>query len=160
MLPVRVDLLCRFAWSSHGTQRRTRADPPDLLPAREAEDVGFSLLSLDESFSARESELELREEFPEEMFSGDDEVAHVVWHPRWVPVASNGEGDYYCIDLAPAKGGTVGQVIAVLQENYERYVISTSISTLIADLAEGLESGKYDYDEDLGIAQFGSDEEE
>ena len=43
----------------------------DLLPAREAEDVGFSLLSLDESFSARESELELREEFPEEMFSGD-----------------------------------------------------------------------------------------
>lgn len=31
------------------------------------------------------------------------------WWPRWLPVMTNDSGDYHCVDLDPAEGGTAGQ---------------------------------------------------
>src|SRR5262249_9624304 len=35
----------------------------------------------------------------------------VWWHRQWIPFASELAGNLTCIDLAPATGGTVGQII-------------------------------------------------
>ena len=35
-------------------------------------------------------------------------VQNVHWSEGWVPIADNGAGDYFCLDLAPSKGGVVG----------------------------------------------------
>src|SRR5262245_49372290 len=33
------------------------------------------------------------------------------WHPKWVPVTCDGGASHHCLDLAPKRGGVVGQVI-------------------------------------------------
>ncbi|MEX8495363.1 SMI1/KNR4 family protein [Sphaerotilus sp.] len=42
------------------------------------------------------------------------------WNPRWIPFTHDGSGNHRCIDLAPAEGGTVGQVITVWHDTGER----------------------------------------
>ena len=38
-------------------------------------------------------------------------VQPVWWHRKWVPIAYEYAGNLTCLDLAPAPGGTVGQII-------------------------------------------------
>lgn len=61
----------------------------------------------------------------------DDRVARstagiqpVWWDPAWIPFATNGGGDYLCIDLHPAIGGTFGQVIEVLHDAPDRCLLA------------------------------------
>lgn len=65
------------------------------------------------------------------------------WSSEWLPVCGNGAGDYYCIDLAPASGGTVGQVITYWHMNHRRQVIAPDFGTLLAEFADDLERGGY-----------------
>jgi cell wall assembly regulator SMI1 len=53
----------------------------------------------------------------------DDRIAHselgiksTWWNTNWIPFASNGGGDYLCLDMDPAPGGNIGQVIEVLHD--------------------------------------------
>lgn len=46
------------------------------------------------------------------------------WHPGWIPFASNGSGDYLCLDLAPATAGLPGQVITVWHDDGARRRVS------------------------------------
>lgn len=75
------------------------------------------------------------------------------WNPGWVPIADNGGGDYFCIDLAPGKGGTVGQVIVFFHDMNDRPLIAKSYGAWLEKLAKGFESGKYVLDEDEGIIE-------
>ena len=75
------------------------------------------------------------------------------WNPGWVPIASNGGGDFFCLDLAPAKGGTVGQVIFFFHDGDDRPRIARSFEAWLEKLAKGFESGKYVLDEDEGIVE-------
>lgn len=61
------------------------------------------------------------------------------WNPGWVPIASNGGGDSVCIDLNPAKGGTLGQVILMNHESSHRLRLAASFGELLARLAEHYE---------------------
>jgi cell wall assembly regulator SMI1 len=65
----------------------------------------------------------------------DDGVRCEWWHPGWLPVASNGGGDYLCVDLAPAEGGVAGQVVHFSHESGERPRLASSFAELLAMLA-------------------------
>jgi cell wall assembly regulator SMI1 len=73
------------------------------------------------------------------------------WSPGWVPLADNGGGDSFCLDLAPAKGGTVGQVIVFFHDMDERPLVAKSFRQWLSDLASAFEAGKYTMDEDEGL---------
>lgn len=62
------------------------------------------------------------------------------WNPRWVPIASDGNCNLLCIDLDPAAGGTVGQVIESLY-TAETRVLARSWGEWLAGLADALEGG-------------------
>ena len=47
-------------------------------------------------------------------------VQSVWWNPRWIPFTYNGAGDHLCLDLDPASGGQVGQVIAIWHDDGAR----------------------------------------
>ena len=73
------------------------------------------------------------------------------WNTGWAPIASNGGGDYQCIDLTPAEGGTVGQVIGMWHDSEHREWIAPSLADYLRQLADGLESGKFAWAEGYGI---------
>lgn len=54
------------------------------------------------------------------------------YNRRWLPVASDGEGNYFCVDLDPAEGGTVGQIIAFRHDSPERWVVAPDLPTFLA----------------------------
>lgn len=42
------------------------------------------------------------------------------WCSKWIPFTYNGAGDHLCLDLAPASGGTAGQVITLWHDDGTR----------------------------------------
>ena len=55
------------------------------------------------------------------------------WYNRlWLPVASDGAGNYFCVDLDPAEGGNPGQVIAFRHDSPERWVEAPDLPTYLA----------------------------
>ncbi|MGR6342607.1 SMI1/KNR4 family protein [Priestia megaterium] len=55
------------------------------------------------------------------------------WNPRWIPIATNGGGDDICIDLDPAEGGKIGQIITFWHDWEQREVISNSLEEWFID---------------------------
>jgi|GEM_PF-1500313 len=58
------------------------------------------------------------------------------WHRLWVPFVDLAGGNYLAVDLAPAPGGSVGQIINVGRNQDYRFVLADSISELVALLHE------------------------
>jgi len=75
------------------------------------------------------------------------------WDAGWVPIADDGGGDYFCLDLAPGKGGTAGQVIVFLHDMDERPLVAKSYAAWLGRLAKGLASGRYVLDEGEGVVE-------
>jgi cell wall assembly regulator SMI1 len=75
------------------------------------------------------------------------------WDTGWLPIAEDGGGDYFCLDLAPGKGGTAGQVIVFFHDSEERPRIAKSFAAWLEKLAKGVASGKYALDEEGGIVE-------
>jgi cell wall assembly regulator SMI1 len=80
-------------------------------------------------------------------------IQNVVWSLGWVPIADNGAGDYFCLDLAPAKGGTVGQVILFGHENTDQRRVARSFAEWMGKLARRFQTGKIVLDEDEGLVE-------
>lgn len=51
------------------------------------------------------------------------------WSPGWVPFASNGGGDYLCLDMDPPPQGQRGQIIRVFHDVADRIVIASGFGT-------------------------------
>jgi len=60
---------------------------------------------------------------------------------RWVPLTHNGGGDHTLIDLAPADGGKVGQLIDFSHETGPEGVAADSLAEYLSRLADALEAG-------------------
>jgi cell wall assembly regulator SMI1 len=73
------------------------------------------------------------------------------WGPGWVPLADNGGGDYFCLDLAPARVGAAGQVIVFFHDMDERPLVAKSFRRWLNELASDFEAGKYTMDDDEGL---------
>ena len=65
------------------------------------------------------------------------------WNPRWIPVASNSSGDFFCVDLDPARPGKPGQVITFYHSDAARDLVAKDFKSWLSDFAKDLEAGKY-----------------
>lgn len=92
-------------------------------------------------------------EFQDRTTDTDDGICADWWTNSWIPIAGNGGGDFQCVDLSPTDSGTVGQIIGAWHDDSERQLIAPSLADYLQTLADGLESGKYEYEEDEGIVQ-------
>ncbi|CAA9390626.1 MAG: hypothetical protein AVDCRST_MAG64-1173 [uncultured Phycisphaerae bacterium] len=114
-----------------------------VFPALEPEEMPFGPVELDD-LSVPTS--------PDDVGSikieADPRVKPLYMSPKWFPFASNGGGDYLMLDYDPAAGGTAGQVIQWLHETSERRWVAASLEALLKQVADGLDSGRYVYDED------------
>jgi cell wall assembly regulator SMI1 len=70
-------------------------------------------------------------------------VQAVWWNPKWLPVASNGTGDFQCIDLDPPSGGQFGQIVTFLHVDEHRTVAAQSLPMLFEICTTQLENGSY-----------------
>lgn len=67
-----------------------------------------------------------------------------VWcHPEWIAFAGDGSGYHWCLDLAPAPGGTRGQIITWDHEDGPANLLFPSFAALLAAYADQLEAGYY-----------------
>ncbi len=101
-------------------------------------DSEFALLALEEIASTWTTWNDLANagEFKKQKSQPDAGVRADWWNPKWLPFAGDGGGDSLCVDLAPAKGGTVGQVILLHHADAARTKKATGIRELLNSLAE------------------------
>lgn len=89
--------------------------------------------------------------FAEENYVRKDETEKTQsfwWDEKWLPIASNGGGDYLCIDLNPGSKGKLGQIIVFWHSNPFRKVIANSWDELLAIFISDLLNQKYRYEVD------------
>jgi cell wall assembly regulator SMI1 len=65
------------------------------------------------------------------------------WNEKWIPIAGNGAGDLICMDLDPATGGNVGQIITFFHTEANRYKLADDLEIWLEEFANDLENGKY-----------------
>lgn len=53
-----------------------------------------------------------------------EEIQPVWWSRSWIPFASNGGGDFLCLDMAPASSGRLGQVIKIFHDFPNRTLLA------------------------------------
>lgn len=73
----------------------------------------------------------------------EDGVRGDWWNPAWIPFAADGAGDFYCIDLKPAKGGKKGQIVHLLHDDSPRNLAADSLRDWLQEFAEALDGGQY-----------------
>ncbi len=71
-------------------------------------------------------------------------------HRNQIIFCDPGSGDAIGIDLDPADGGTVGQVVAINHDPFAIGVLANSFADFISDVAMAIESGDYVFSEDDG----------
>jgi cell wall assembly regulator SMI1 len=86
-------------------------------------------------------------------FSGKPEgpVQPDWWNPRWIPWLSDVSGNHLCFDLAPACGGTVGQIIRFWHDESDRVVLASGICEWLSQFADDLHSGQYVFSQEYGV---------
>jgi cell wall assembly regulator SMI1 len=80
-------------------------------------------------------------------------IKKIYWSPLWIPISDTGSGDYMCIDMDPAQGGRVGQVIDTSNEVGPLAVLAVGFREFLTQYAEDLEAGKFWYDENSGMVR-------
>jgi cell wall assembly regulator SMI1 len=75
------------------------------------------------------------------------------WNPFWVPFTYDGSGNHICIDLDPAPGGNIGQVIRMWHDSAYRELYASSFGEFISNYISGLETGKYVYAKEFGVVK-------
>ncbi len=121
----------------------------DLFPSSEPGDMGYSLIPLRALASTYRSAM--KDADGKRSCDVAKGVQAVEWCEGWIPFASNGGGDFQCVDLSPGTGGSVGQVIEVLHETGERRRLASSLTERLASMVQGLKRGTIEYDEETGL---------
>jgi cell wall assembly regulator SMI1 len=75
-------------------------------------------------------------------------IKPIFWSLHRVPLTEDGGGSSLMIDLDPAEGGTVGQVIEHNRDLGPVRVIATSWGELLKTIADDAEAGRYIYGKD------------
>src|SRR5262249_39455642 len=114
------------------------------------DDISFYLMPLNEVIQDWKAQKQLREagDFDDSKATSAKGIRQEWWNVKWIPFAANGGGDFFCIDLAPANGGTMGQVISHNHETGAHQLLARSLRTWLHDLTYDLRDGKYSFDED------------
>ncbi|SPO00631.1 related to 1,3-beta-glucan synthase [Cephalotrichum gorgonifer] len=75
-------------------------------------------------------------------------IRKVYSHPAWIPLARDWGGNNLAVDLAPGPQGSWGQVILFGRDYDTKYVVARSWASLLAVLADDMNSGRWYVDED------------
>jgi cell wall assembly regulator SMI1/ankyrin repeat protein len=129
----------KAAYGIHNGQR----GGGDLVPPLAKNEEGYFLIPIKSIASEWKSwkDLTVRGEFKAKESSPETGIQGVWWHPGWIPFASNGAGDSISLDLAPAVGGTIGQVITMGHEISRRQLLAPSFIAWFTELAQMIEQG-------------------
>jgi len=74
-----------------------------------------------------------------------------VWFNRyWIPVTYDGAGNHYCMDLDPAPGGRVSQIIRMDHEIGRRELVAPTFKAWVKNYVKKLQTGEYIYSEKWG----------
>jgi cell wall assembly regulator SMI1 len=85
---------------------------------------------------------------PEYIFEG---IWNGWWNPNWIPFTNESNGACQCVDLAPAAGGNVGQIIIVEWQEPTRGLMASNFRVYLETFAEELERGEYRFSEGDGL---------
>lgn len=58
------------------------------------------------------------------------------WAPGWIPIASDGGGDFLCLDLTPAPGGSHGQIITLNHEHGKREILAPCFTDFLQKISD------------------------
>jgi cell wall assembly regulator SMI1 len=61
------------------------------------------------------------------------------WSERWLPISADGAGNHYCLDMDPASGGQVGQVIGFWHDDGERNARARDLADYLVDEVDAVE---------------------
>jgi molybdopterin molybdotransferase len=140
--PLPVDLRDLLARHDGSSGARILPEEWALLPAAEVAEE-----------HAAWAALRLAEFLPEGL--GCDPVGAIradEWvRPGWIPFAANGMGDFLCLDMDPAPGGTEGQVITLWHDDARREVLAPSLPAWLSDRATDLRAGRLVWDAAAGL---------
>lgn len=112
-----------------------------VVPMPSDSDISYELVTFDAALNERQMMLELNAQ--ERVMPG---AQRDFWRPTWLPFASNGAGDSLFWD------SITGQVLQFSHENRLVHPRADSLFALFQDIAYGLETGKYTYTVQRGIA--------
>lgn len=70
-------------------------------------------------------------------------VAKRWFHEAWMPWATDGGGNFLCVDHAPAEGGTEGQIVRFSSGDEQRPVVAAGIDAWLAELSADMAAGHY-----------------
>jgi cell wall assembly regulator SMI1 len=70
-------------------------------------------------------------------------IQSVWWHQHWIPIARDRAGNNCCLDLVPASGGLVGQVIDRDHEVGPSRVLASCFLDILSTFTQDLEAGEY-----------------
>jgi cell wall assembly regulator SMI1 len=107
----------------------------DLFPASIPHVTGFSVLSPRAALESWQSQRE---------WEGIDE--------HWLPIATNGGGDYQYVDLSPDPAHH-GAIVEFEHEEGKAKRLAGSMADFLEEIASGLESGDITYEEGHGLAR-------
>jgi cell wall assembly regulator SMI1 len=67
------------------------------------------------------------------------------WNPCWLPVTDAGNGNFFCVDLDPAPGGVIGQIIWYDRVEGPVRVVANGFAEWVEQYATDLEFGRIVY---------------
>ena len=73
------------------------------------------------------------------------------WHPKWIPFTNASGNPFYALDLYPAEGGAVGQVILVDDDSFSRSVVAESYLEWLSRYCDALDGGRIEQPTDDSI---------
>jgi cell wall assembly regulator SMI1 len=83
-------------------------------------------------------------------------IQPVWWHQCWIPIGRDRAGNNCCLDLVPAPGGLIGQIIDRDHEVGPSRVLATCFLDVLSAFASDLEAGAY-VDTDAGLQRVSED---
>jgi cell wall assembly regulator SMI1 len=117
-----------------------------VFPGFYNDDIGGSYYLMDSNAIARDWKslraVQKAGDFDDLAAEADRGVASAWWDESWIPFAANGGGDYFCIDLKPARGGSVGQIVSFEGKAGRRRLVAKSFSIWLSRQAKAFEAGE------------------
>jgi cell wall assembly regulator SMI1 len=83
----------------------------------------------------------------EDLLQSKGPIKKCWWNVRWIPIIDRG-GSCDFVDMDPAEGGHVGQIVHFFHETGADRVDAPSWQAYLSDFADGLEKGKLCYDDE------------
>jgi predicted DNA-binding WGR domain protein/cell wall assembly regulator SMI1 len=80
----------------------------------------------------------------------DAGVQEAWWIPAWIPVTYDGSGNHDIIDLAPAEGGKVGQILSFYHDDDPRTIVGPDLLTWLEKVKWGEDFDEEDDEESEG----------